>query len=198
MARKITNALLILIIIVAAGAGFYLGNQKFAFIQSIFDKSSKSLVATTSSTLGGASTENEELEQEISLESPIVANEEPSDKLDAPSLNIEEPAETEIETGATQAEIKQMSLAEIEQQINEIQKQVDILKLEVPKYVAEYELQQIKDAEIQKQIEEIKIQIDTLIKEKQSISQSATTIIGEMPTVQKIADYGEYNLVWRC
>jgi chromosome segregation ATPase len=196
MARKITNALLILIIIVAAGAGFYLGNQKFAFIQSIFDKSSKSLIATTSSTLGGASIENEELEEEISLESPIVINEEPSDKLDTPSLNIEESAETEIET--TQTETNQMSLAEIEQQLNEIQKQVDILKLEVPKYVAEYELQQIKDAEIQKQIEEIKAQIDTLIKEKQSISQTTTTIIGEMPTVQKITDYNAYNLVWRC
>ena len=65
----------------------------------------------------------------------------------------------------TEAPEKQMSLAEIQDEVNEIEKKVDILTVKVESFVSAEKAKQARILELQQQIEQISSQIEILSQE---------------------------------
>jgi len=173
MSRKITNFLLILVILVALGLGFYFGNQKFTFFQSLFSRSQEASLSTEES---GSSDTIAEEEQGFSLPESSSSMEDVTKEVAQQQIEIaipSEPVKSEIVSESPVVQ-KPLTLSEIKEKIDEISSKVEILKIELAKYLAEKQLQEMRYAEIQNQISDIAVKIDALSRETTEFAMSGS------------------------
>lgn len=187
----------------AAGVGFFFGVKQFDLAQNFQKGFYASISKPIESIIGGISTEivNNEQEQ-ISLQAPLGTNIEQKspEKLTQPVIEIEttspDPAQTVTQKPTV---VKLLTPAEIETQIANISKQVEILKVEFAKYQAEKQLEQLKFAEIQKQINDIQTKINSLSQQvkdyKQSNSLVGTVAVSQETDLQITVNYNEINFL---
>lgn len=166
MREKIINTILILVVLAAVGIGFYFGNQKLSFLQSLFNRTSEKVVTLSSP----GTTEQQQISTPESAASPVSGQASP-EKLTNPisEPKIISPQVKGATTPMAEAE-KPLTLAEIKVKVDAISAQVDILKIEVAKYNAEKQLEEIRLIQIQNQVNEIKTKIDTMTKEGSGLS----------------------------
>jgi hypothetical protein len=168
MNKKIITILIVITVLAAGGSGFYIGIKKpIPVIQSFFEKINpfKSKVVQVSEPLPPVSEEQSSL--------PPIFPEEPLEKLTKPITEVEVPS-TQPSSPAVE---KPLTLTEIEAQVNEIAKKVEILKIEVAKYVLEKQIEQLKFAQIQEQINETQ-------KKASAISQEVAKFVAEKAAQQ--------------
>ena len=164
MSRKITNFFLILVILVALGLGFYFGSQKFTFFQSLFTRSEKTSLSTTGNESSDTVSNIENVSNEVVQPQPETRN--ISSEPVKPEIVPQQPVVPKL-----------LTLSEIKDKIAVISNKVEILKIEVAKYLAEKQLQEMNYAEIQSQINDIAIKINALSKEITGLSMSGSGAI---------------------